>query len=148
MYESKKMRDLIETVKKVMSREEIVEARSGADSLTTFVTPRLEKANSLLRRIKDFSNSDDRTVREFLQNITEVMFELDVIIKNKKVNPKALKVLQGVHEALAHNNRKVQEIWNGTSKTSGNFIANSFKKLIPTVISQVEIAKQEDLNPR
>lgn len=147
MHESKKMKDLIESVKKVLNGESIAEARSGGDSLDTVVTPRLEKANSLLRRIRDFSDSNDKTVQEFLQNITEVLFELDTVIKNRKMNPKALKVLQGVHEALAHNNRKVQEIWNGTSKTSGNFMANSFKKLIPMLISQVEVARQEETNP-
>jgi hypothetical protein len=44
MYESKKMKDLIESVKKVLNGESIAEARSGGDSLDTVVTPRLEKA--------------------------------------------------------------------------------------------------------
>ena len=44
MYESKKMKDLIESVKKVLNGERIAEARSGGDSLDTVVTPRLEKA--------------------------------------------------------------------------------------------------------
>jgi hypothetical protein len=47
MYESKKMRNLVESVKKVLNGESIAEARSGGDSLDTVVTPRLEKANSL-----------------------------------------------------------------------------------------------------
>jgi hypothetical protein len=44
MYESKKMRNLVESVKKVLNGESIAEARSGGDSLDTVVTPRLEKA--------------------------------------------------------------------------------------------------------
>lgn len=142
MYESRRMQDLLESVKRILNEGPRTDR---SHPIFTHITPKLEKCKSLVRRINDFSDSDDNVVREFLQNIGEVLVELDVIIKNKKVNPASLKVLQGVHEALAHNNRKVQEIWNGTSKTSGNFIANSFKKLIPTVISQVEIAKQEDL---
>jgi len=140
MYSDNKDKNLLNVIKNIISEQKSNLSESkGIQSIEKNILPKLEESGKLVRRIKDFSDSKDENVRKFMSLMTGVLMDIDVIIKNKQVSPKSIEMLKNAHEGISDATQTVQKIWNGTSKTSGNFMANSFKKLVPMVTSQMDL---------
>ena len=140
MYGDNKNKDLLNAIKNIISEQKSNLSESkGIQSIEKSILPKLEESGKLIRRIKDFSDSKDESVQKFMSLMAGVLMDIDVIVKNKEVSPKSIEMLKNAHEGISDATQTIQKIWNGTSRTSGNFVANSFKKLVPMVTSQMNL---------
>ena len=140
MYGDNKNKDLLNAIKNIISEQKSNLSESkGIQAIEKSILPKLEESGKLIRRIKDFSDSKDESVRKFVSLMSGVLMDIDVIVKNKEVSPKSIEMLKNAHEGISDATQTIQKIWNGTSRTSGNFVANSFKKLVPMVTSQMNL---------
>jgi hypothetical protein len=140
MYGDNKNKDLLNAIKNIISEQKSNLSESkGIQTIEKSILPKLEESGKLIRRIKDFSDSKDESVQKFMSLMAGVLMDIDVIVKNKEVSPKSIEMLKNAHEGISDATQTIQKIWNGTSRTSGNFVANSFKKLVPMVTSQMNL---------